>query len=91
LSTPTLAGAAPGEPGGNGGTGGPGGAAGGGCGGSSVGIWLSGIAAGTAAVASLRADNTFALGLGGRAGRGGGGALPAPDGAEGMAVDVLAR
>lgn len=91
LSTPTLAGAAPGESGGNGGAGGPGGAAGGGCGGSSVGIWLSGVPADAAALASLRTDNTFALGLGGRAGRGGGGALPAPDGAEGMAVDVLAR
>jgi hypothetical protein len=91
LSTPTLAGAAPGEPGGNGGTGGPGGAAGGGCGGSSVGIWLSGLPLDAATLASLRASNTFALGLGGQPGRGGGGARPASNGAEGMAVDVLAR
>jgi hypothetical protein len=91
LSTPSLAGAAPGEPGGNGGTGGPGGAAGGGCGGSSVGIWLSGIGADPMLLAGLRSDNTFALGLGGRAGRGGGGARPAANGAEGMAVDVLAH
>jgi hypothetical protein len=91
LSTPTLAGAAPGEPGGNGGTGGPGGAAGGGCGGSSVGIWLSGVPGDAPLLAALRASNTFALGLGGQPGRGGGGARPAPNGAEGMVVDVLAR
>ena len=91
LSTPTLAGAAPGEPGGNGGAGGPGGAAGGGCGGSSVGMWLSGIAQDDELVARLRAAGSFELGAGGRAGRGGGGAKPAAPGAQGKVVDVLIR
>jgi hypothetical protein len=33
----------------------------------------------------------FALGAGGLAGRGGGGAKPAADGAAGQAIEVLAR
>jgi hypothetical protein len=91
LSTPTLAGAAAGQRGGNGGKGGAGGGAGGGCGGSSIGIWITGIGDATGITDELRAGSTFSLASGGRAGRGGGGAVPAANGAEGMSIDVLAR
>jgi hypothetical protein len=91
LSTPTLAGAAAGQRGGNGGKGGAGGGAGGGCGGSSVGIWITGIGDATGITDELRAGSTFSLASGGRAGRGGGGAVPAANGAEGISIDVVAR
>jgi hypothetical protein len=89
LSTPTLAGAAAGQRGGNGGRGGAGGAGGGGCGGSSIGIWISGLANDVALRSKLTAQNSFALGAPGRPGRGGGGVVPASDGAAGRASDVL--
>jgi hypothetical protein len=91
LATPTLAGAAAGERGGNGGRGGSGGAGGGGCGGSTVGVWVTGIGDDAALADRLRAKNTFTLGTPGRAGRGGGGAVPAADGLAGRAIDVLIR
>lgn len=91
LATPTLAGAAAGERGGNGGKGGAGGAGGGGCGGSSIGIWVTGIASDAALVERLRGASQFAFGAPGRAGRGGGGAVPAADGEAGGQVDVLVR
>jgi hypothetical protein len=91
LSTPTLAGAAAGQRGGNGGKGGAGGGAGGGCGGSSVGVWISGVADDATLANAMRMSTTFSLAAGGRAGRGGGGAVPAANGAEGMVVDVLVR
>lgn len=91
-STPTLAGPSPGARGGPGGSGGDGGGGGGGCGGASVGVWLVGV--GTSeppAVARWRAQNDFELGRPGLAGRGGGGAAPGGDGAEGGAIDVVVR
>jgi hypothetical protein len=91
LATPTLAGAAAGERGGNGGKGGAGGGAGGGCGGSNVGVWVAGATPGAEWLAQLRAQSSFNVAAGGRPGRGGGGAVPAADGAEGMAIDVLSR
>lgn len=91
LATPTLAGAAAGERGGNGGHGGAGGAGGGGCGGSSIGIWVTGTAEDATLVSALRGGSRFSLGTPGRAGRGGGGAVPAADGMAGRALDVLIR
>ena len=87
-STPTLAGPFPGGRGGQGGSGGSGGGAGAGCGGGSIGIWVTGA---SPSVGDWRSDNVFVLGAGGRAGQGGGGDAPAPDGAEGGAVDVVVR
>jgi hypothetical protein len=91
LATPTLAGAASGQRGGHGGKGGNGGSGGGGCGGSSIGVWLSGSASDPRLIAAIRAAATFALADAGRAGRGGGGAVRAQDGAEGRTIDVLMR
>lgn len=91
LATPTLAGAASGQRGGHGGKGGNGGSGGGGCGGSSIGVWLSGSTSDPQLVAAIRDAATFALGDSGRAGRGGGGAVRAQDGAEGRTIDVLMR
>ncbi len=91
LSTPTLAGAAPGERGGNGGKGGSGGGGGGGCGGSSLGIWVSGIGSDPSIEATLRAKNALVIGKGGAGGRGGGGAVPAADGVQGVGLDVILR
>ncbi len=90
-TTPTLAGAAPGQRGGHGGPGGAGGAGGGGCGGSSVGLWVSGLGAQPQLETMLRAQSSFTLGHGGSAGLGGGGAEPAADGLPGKAIDVLLR
>jgi hypothetical protein len=89
-STPTLAGPGPGARGGRGGNGGAGGGAGGGCGGGSIGVWLLGGANGSLE-ATLRTTNQFGLGDGGRAGRGGGGAVPAAAGVDGGIIDVLSR
>ena len=90
-STPTLAGPSSGQRGGRGGNGGGGGGGGGGCGGSSVGIWLTGIDPTAIDIERLRAGQTFELAEGGRAGRGGGGAVPAPAGRQGGVFDVVAR
>jgi hypothetical protein len=91
LATPTLAGAAAGQRGGHGGKGGNGGSGGGGCGGSSIGIWLEGSASDAQLMATVRSAASFVLGAAGRAGRGGGGAVRARDGAAGRIVDVLMR
>ena len=91
LATPTLAGAASGQRGGHGGKGGNGGSGGGGCGGSSIGIWVSGSASDPQLIAAIRSAAAFALGDGGRPGRGGGGAVRAQDGAAGRTIDVLMR
>ena len=89
-SIPTLAGPFPGGRGGPGGPGGDGGGAGAGCGGASVGVWLLGFGM-DPRVDEWRAMNTFELGRPGIAGRGGGGAMPGGDGAEGGAIDVVVR
>jgi len=89
-STPTLAGPGPGARGGRGGNGGAGGGAGGGCGGGSIGVWLLG-GANSGFESTLRTNNLFGLGDGGRAGRGGGGAVPAAAGIDGGMIDVLSR
>ncbi|MDD9942703.1 MAG: hypothetical protein OXU20_16810, partial [Myxococcales bacterium] len=68
-----------------------GGGGGGGCGRSSVGIWLTGIDPTAIDIERLRAGQTFELAEGGRAGRGGGGAVPAPAGRQGGVFDVVAR
>lgn len=52
---------------------------------------MTGLRSEPAGVAAWRVENTFQLGRGGLAGRGGGGASAARDGVEGGAVDVLAR
>ncbi|MEQ9074535.1 MAG: hypothetical protein RLP09_11825, partial [Sandaracinaceae bacterium] len=73
---------------GTGGRGGDGGGGGGGCGGASVGIWMLGGRA-DPRVDEWRSGNTFDLGRPGIAGRGGGGAAPGGDGAEGGARDIV--
>lgn len=88
--TPTLAGAQPGARGGKGGNGGPGGGGGGGCGGPSIGVWVTGQGSGSDSL-NYGTLNRFATGLGGQAGRGGGGAVPAADGATGTRTNVLVR
>ena len=90
-TTPTLAGALPGQRGGKGGEGGAGGGGGGGCGGSSVGLWITGLGSMPSVGDFYRDGNTFALGNGGDAGRGGGGPVPAADGVKGSETDVLVR
>ncbi len=90
-ATPTLAGPFPGGRGGPGGQGGAGGGGGAGCGGASVGIWIEGMAPPGLPVAGWRRALRFQLGRPGRGGRGGGGPSAAPDGADGVAVEVLLR
>ncbi len=90
-STPTLSGPFAGGRGGQGGTGGAGGGAGGGCGGSSVGVWVTDRSLTASELSTLRMANRFTLGRAGSRGRGGGGAAAGPDGAMGVAMDVVAR
>ncbi|MCB9595305.1 MAG: hypothetical protein H6719_21480, partial [Sandaracinaceae bacterium] len=61
---------------------------GGGCGGASIGVWVLG-ASPDPRIDAWRMANTFTLGRPGIAGRGGGGAAPGGDGAEGGAMDVI--
>jgi hypothetical protein len=89
LSTPTLAGAAPGARGGHGAQGGGGGGGGGGCGGASIGLWLNGYGADPDTAAALRRDNTISVARGGSPGSGGSGPVPASSGQPGAALDVL--
>jgi hypothetical protein len=90
-TTPTLAGALPGQRGGRGGDGGAGGGGGGGCGGASVGLWITGLGAMPAVADFYRDGNSFEVGAGGARGQGGGGPVPAADGLQGSEVDVLVR
>ncbi len=90
-STPTLAGPFPGGRGGPGGQGGSGGGGGAGCGGASVGIWVAGMAPSGLPIASWRGGLRFRLGRPGRGGRGGGGPSAAPNGADGVAMEVVVR
>jgi hypothetical protein len=86
--TPSLAGPSGGERGGKGGDGGPGGGGGGGCGGSAVGVWIAGVD-GVLDPSPFSGANTFTLGNAGAAGLGGGGPIPASNGAAGQRLAVL--